>query len=571
MKIHPSIVTSADVVRVIEEARDAELCRNLDLFRDILSSFWDDIEREPDLSNFSAPTRAEFLRLCGVFLSQYGRAKGLDDYQIRARDILTHSARLFESANLHDKAAEAKVGLANCFWFSGEINEYDDILRSIEIEFVAKPNHTVLIQIGLNRIFVSIWRGEYEEAMRLIDEIADVISSNHDFRLRTQFHNLAGITCRLVGDLDRGVIHLSEGVHIAREANNNMFVAFNLNNLANLYRTGGHLDQACNTIEEAITIMEARGDKGWIPHALDTKALIYLDQGEYDKALHIIDRSIEIFSEGEDFSGRTDAMWTKCLCLLRLDRTLDAVKVFAALINLAAQRIGKVAVDKFAELFVEEVYPLKHFPLSDEVATFKRTRVIKAMRECGGQVTKAARALGLRSQQHLSDILNNQFPDIYNELEIKRRERRRVSAPKEQPLGVARLIMPKNRTYSFNFAFRDKGDPQFFYIPRGLMRKFGVKTAAIVAVVPARSESLQDGSPVLYIKDERFYIGSMSFDRFSGLFLVDFENFTFLSDVHLLGVPVGFCPISDRNKRLMKFERLRLVKDSKTKAARPGS
>ena len=37
MKIRSSIVTSADVLRVIEEARDAELCRNLDLFRDILS------------------------------------------------------------------------------------------------------------------------------------------------------------------------------------------------------------------------------------------------------------------------------------------------------------------------------------------------------------------------------------------------------------------------------------------------------------------------------------------------------------------------------------------------------
>ena len=78
MKIRSSTLTSADVRRVIEDARDAELCRNLDLFREILSSFWDDIEVDPDLSDFALPVRAEFLRLCGVFLSQFGRCARID-------------------------------------------------------------------------------------------------------------------------------------------------------------------------------------------------------------------------------------------------------------------------------------------------------------------------------------------------------------------------------------------------------------------------------------------------------------------------------------------------------------
>jgi tetratricopeptide (TPR) repeat protein len=560
MKITSSTLTSADILRVIEEARDAELCRNLDLFQEILSLFWEDIKAEPEVSSFDSPLQPELLRLCGIFLSQLGRARGFPDYQIRAKNLLTHAARMFEVLDFPDKAAEAKVGLANCFWFSGEISEYDDILRSIEIEFGAKPGHPVLIQISLNRIFVSIWRREYEEAMFLINEVSNLISLDHDFRLRTQFHNLACIVYQLKGDVDQSIWHAKESVNIASAANNSMFVALNLNNLANTYRTGGDLERALATSDAAIAITEGRGDKGWTAHFLDTKALIYLDQGEHDKALAVIERSIDIFSDGEDFSGRTDAMWTKCRCLLRLDRPHEAVELFVELSDLAAERIGKVAVEKFVGLFLEEVYPLKHFPLSDEVTAFKRTRVVKAMRESDGHVAKAARKLGLRSQQHLSEILNNQFPDIYDELGIKRRAKRSNEIKKEPPLGLSRLIMPKNRTYSFNFTWPGKLEPQFFYFPRYLMRPFGLKTNAIVAVMPVKSESLFDGGIVLYFYNDTFRIGRICYDELTELFLVDLEELIFLSDVQLIGVPIGYCPVSERNKRIMKFERLQLVK-----------
>jgi tetratricopeptide (TPR) repeat protein len=567
MKTRSSILTSADVLQIIEDARDAELCRNLDLFREILSTFWADIGSEPDVLSFEAGAQPELLRLCGVFLSQFGRAQGLPDYQLRAKDILTRSAEIFEEQNCRDKTAETKVALANCFWFSGEVAEYDDLLRSVEDEFGVAPDHPVSIQIKLNRLLIANWRQDLEEAKYRIAEISGVISPDHDFRLRTQFHNLAGIACRIAGDLERSAIHAIEAVRISRDARNEMFVAFNLNNLAFVYRVDGQLDRAHQTIDEAISVMESRQDKGWIPHALDTKALIYLDQGEYADALKVIDRSIAIFSEGEDYSGLTDAMWTKCQCLLRLDRTGEAVVLFADLKAIAARQIGEVAVDKFAALFAAEVYALKHFPLSDEVAAFKRARVVRAMRESEGHVGDAARALGLRSQQHLSDILNNQFPDIYDELRIKRRARRSGSAapkspvPAPVPAGVTRLIMPKNRTYSFNFAYTDQSDPHFYYFPRHMMGGFGVKTDAVVAVVPARAESLYHDAPVLYVLDDIFRIGRLSFDDFTGLFLVDLEDFIFLSDVQLLGVPVGYCPASARNEDMMRFEALRQVKE----------
>jgi tetratricopeptide (TPR) repeat protein len=566
MKIRSSIVTSVDVPRVIEDARDAELCRNLDLFRVILAAFWEDISGEPDVRSFDPATGAELLRLSGVFLSQFGHARGFPDYQGRAKDILTRAADRFEAQDLPEKAAETKVGLATCYWYSGEVEEHDAMLRSVEEEFGARPDHPVSVQIKLNRIVVAIWRGDRDEAMRLVNEAGSVISDDLDFRLRTQFHNVAGITSRIAGDPERSIVHAKESVRIAREAGNRMFLGMNLNNLAFVYRVSGQYDLALATSNEAIAVSEARGDTGWTAHFLDTKALIYLDQCEYDAAIEVIDKAIEIFSEGEDYGGFTDAMWTKCLCLLRLDRISEALLLFADLTSVAARQIGKVAVDKFVALFAKEVYPLKHFPLTDEVATFKRSRVIKAMRETGGHVGEAARLLGLRSQQHLSDILNNQFPDIYDELKFKRRARRSDAAvPKtaSREQGVSRLIMPKNRTYSFDFAVNGDFDPQFYYFPRNMMSRFGVKTDAVVAMVPAaQTDSLHEGAAVLYVKDGTFRIGRLSFDQFSGLFLVDLAEFTFLSDVQLVGVPIGYCQTSQRNKRMMTFKGLSLVENA---------
>jgi hypothetical protein len=254
-------------------------------------------------------------------------------------------------------------------------------------------------------------------------------------------------------------------------------------------------------------------------------------------------------------------MWTKCRCLLRLSRSLEAIELFAELMDLAAKRIGKAAVDKFAALFLEEMYPLKRFPLTDELSALKRSLVVKALRETEGHMAKAVKVLGLRSQQHLSQMLNREFPDIYDELGIKRRAKRLTETKKEPPLGLSRLIMPKGRTYSFNFNWRGTLEPQFFYFPKYLMLAFGIKADAIVAVMPVKSESLFDGGIVLYSYNYNFRIGRLAYDELAKIFLVDLEELIFLSDVTLIGVPIGYCPVADRHKKTMKFERLQLVKN----------
>src|ERR1044072_1956092 len=103
-------LTTVELLQLIEEARDAELCRDTESFRKILQTVWINIETTPNFENYGEIINAELLRLCGVFLSLYGKySLNLKNYQNRAKDLLTKAIRIFEANNLPDKAAEAHV------------------------------------------------------------------------------------------------------------------------------------------------------------------------------------------------------------------------------------------------------------------------------------------------------------------------------------------------------------------------------------------------------------------------------------------------------------------------------
>ena len=103
-------LNSRDLNLLIADARDAEMCRDIDLVRHTLSVVWEDIEAPPDYSRFAIPIRAELLRLSGVLLSHHGKSRGLAEYQLRAKDLLTTAIDLFESEGDQIKTRRPVLG-----------------------------------------------------------------------------------------------------------------------------------------------------------------------------------------------------------------------------------------------------------------------------------------------------------------------------------------------------------------------------------------------------------------------------------------------------------------------------
>lgn len=562
-------LNTAELLQLIEEARNAELCRDTESLRKTLQVVWN-IEETPNFNPYDDAIKAQLLRLCGVFLSFYGFARTLKNYQLRGKDLLTNAIEIFETKKLLDKAAEAKINLAFCYWNLGEINECETILEVVESDFGKNLLHPVYLQICINRLLIYFWSQDIESALKIIEEINVPMQSCPDVRLQTMFNTQAGIFYRASKKYDKAVFHLNEAIRLAKTVNNHLYVAMNFNNLAYLHKEKGDFEVALGCSSKSIHRVQQIGNQGFLPHFLDTKALIYLDWNKPEKALETIDQANDYFYQGEDYNGLTAALWTKVRCLIRLGRREDAFVTFAELEQIAGERIGEVAVRKFAKNLADEVYALRHLPLLEEVAEFRKSQVAKALIEANGSVGRAAKILQLKNHQTLSDILNKQFPGLVEELGFRRRARRGGNHAKTESGGrravtldksnihhereISRLILP-GKSFSFDFPFSsDKFET--FYFDRYLMQKFGVDCGAIVAVIPVAE--FREGLIVLVSTEDVFAIARVEYDDWAKIYFISDEHGTPvpIDEENVIGEPVGYCLMEAADKKFIEFSRL---------------
>ncbi len=554
-------LTTNELLHLIEEARNIELCRDLDSLREILLTVWN-IEETPRFDNYEEPIKAELLRLCGVFLSFYGFARSLKDYQIRGKNLLMNAAEIFEENKISDKAAEAKINLAFCYWNLGEVNEMEAILNMVESDFSKNLLHPIYLRVRLNRLLIHLWKQDIKSGLEVIDDIALSMQFCTDLRLLAMFHNQAGIFYRISKNYNKAVFHLNEAVRFADEAKNKLFAAFNFNNLALVYKDIKDFQSALKYITDSIEQAEKLNNKGFLPHALDTKALIFLDWNKPKNALDTIKKSIESFKKGEDYRGLTDAIWTKVRCLLRLGRKEDALADFVELENIAAEQIGEIAVKKFRKHLSDELYVLRNLPLAEEVNEFRKERVSAALIEAKGVIGKAAQILRLKNHQALSDILNKQFPELMDELGFQRRAKRRSKIERpERNFSTPQTweIVPlKLEDKHFAFEFEVWFDTfETFHFEKYAMQIFGVESASVVAVAPV--SKIKAGMFILCADEYRFFAGKAEYDDWSGIYFIQDENGypTPFEKENIIGEPVAFCPSALAEDKTIKFSRFR--------------
>jgi tetratricopeptide (TPR) repeat protein len=426
------IETPSEALQLIDRARDAETCRDLDSLNSLLSQVWEDIDTTPDYSRFSEEINAELLRLSGAYLSQHGKSKGLVGQQSRASEMLEHAASIFDLIGNYEKAAEAEIARAACYWYSGEVERCDSILSSLEEEF--ERNHPIYLQIQINRVGCLNWQSHHDQALAVINSIYKYATSCPVQKLQVQFYNQAGITYQLTGEHEKAIDHLLKATFIARTCKNVRLLGLSLNCLSMAFRRSGDFASAHIYAKEAISVLESVGDTGWIPHVLDTRALIFLDEGRPTEALDAIDKAISLFAGSEDYSSLTDAMFTKCRCLLRLRRGPEAFALFAELGHLASVRIGETALRKYSAMLAEEVRNIAGTTLRERTDFLEKDLIREALHASDGNIDEAAKALG-ETQQALLLMLKSKYADLYNELGLqgKPRKTKRSAKKRENP------------------------------------------------------------------------------------------------------------------------------------------
>jgi hypothetical protein len=237
-------------------------------------------------------------------------------------------------------------------------------------------------------------------------------------------------------------------------------------------------------------------------------------------------------------------------------------------LEIARARIGEIAVQKFACALAEEIYVLRELSLTDEVHQFKKERVRAALIKAKGKISEAAASLGLNSHQALSDILNNQFPGLYEESGFRRRaarkarkrksgESRTVIVSSENILNEAKIsplaLTDKNFTFDFPCP---AGEFKTFYFDRFLMKNFGIESGAVVAVVPITE--IKTGMLLLISDESGFTLVKAEYDSWARVFFISDERGEPLplDAEQVVGEPIGYCLIKDADNKFIEFSRL---------------
>jgi tetratricopeptide (TPR) repeat protein len=576
-------LTATEALNLIEEARNAELCRDTTASRRILSAVWQNPESEtdPEISHLPPPLQAEILRLCGFHLSDVGRSRNLKNFQERGKNLITRAVEIFSAENLEVKAAEARVMLALCYCYEGSVAESEMILDETEREYADDQRHEVYIQIQVNRLMIHYKKDEFVPALGIIERLKTSVELCPDLRLVTMYHNQAGIIFCKLGQNQRAMFHLGTAISIAKRAGNTRFVAINLNNLGEVCKDAGDYAQAHLYVDESAKHFRKMNEPGWLAQALDTKAQIYLAQHNAEAALGVIDEALVIFRGGEDYACLVYSLFTKCRVLLQLNNTIDALVLFGELTGIARERIGEFAVKQYAEELAKIIYVYRDLSFPQEVRHFKTEFLAKQLRAADLQVTRAAENLGI-SHQNLSDILNNQVPELFKILGMKRRAKRgtkKQSGAKNVAISARRNsvfegkitpvnIRPNEMIIAGEGGSNGSGgfDPnQFkhyvFGMEGGMLSPSPVDGDVLVLVEQAEKKDKIIGSIVIlqHRRSRVFQCGILGWD--SDLKIYFFQDTsvedgfpTGIDDYRLYGKIIGVCRLDDTDENKVIFQ-----------------
>jgi tetratricopeptide (TPR) repeat protein len=295
----------------------------------VMQPFWNGVETRPHTESLEEDVKAEVLLRCGVITGWIGNNKSIPHSQEWAKDLISESLFIFENLGLAEKAVEAQIELAPCYWRGGAFDEARIFLSmTIEkIKFDESIGDDIKALAYLRRAVLSNDEALHREAIYYLEQGNKFFDSGKNPSLKGKYHNQMGIALQSIGDsqnnpefLDRALIEYSAAGIYFEEAGHKRYTAFVENNIGMVYLSLKKFAEAHEHFETAKKIFNNLKEHIFVAQVDESIAKALIGQNLPEIAERFARKSSAAFEKAERFALMIESQITLGIALARMKK-----------------------------------------------------------------------------------------------------------------------------------------------------------------------------------------------------------------------------------------------------------
>ena len=437
--VNPNLSVGGRAELCCELAKEFEDRGDYEEACEVLSTFWPGIGERPKLEGLKRSIAAEVLLRAGVLTGIIGSSRQIADAQETAKNLISESLTIFQSQRFRNKAAEAQIELALCYWRTGDYNNASDLLK-LALEQLTTDSELKAKAI-IRKAIVDIDSDRLSDALQCLTENAALLHRISSYMLKGCYYQTLGDVFIYLskstapGDyLDRALVEYAAASYHFELADHKRYRANLENNLGVIYFQINRCKEAHEHLNRARRMFTSLKDKGAIAQVDETRARLLLKEKQYSEAEKVARASVRALEKSDMQLPLIESLTTHGTALARLGNYGAALSTFRRAIDGSQEigclkRAGQVALTVFQEIGERLAVQgqgslISGRSLHKEIHLLEHELVKHALETNEGSVTRAANSLGT-SYQELHYMLETRHRDLSHlRTPVRRRSRK---------------------------------------------------------------------------------------------------------------------------------------------------
>ncbi|MGB7923143.1 MAG: tetratricopeptide repeat protein, partial [Pyrinomonadaceae bacterium] len=311
-------------------AKELEERGDYEAARDVMSPFWQRVGERPVTDGLDEASAAEVLLRAGVLTGWSGSANQLQGAQEAAKDLISDSLLIFERLRLGEKAAEAEVELAYCYWREGALDEARVLLQKA-LDRLGDNGGEIKAVALLRKALVESSATRFGDSLRVLLDSAAIFEASDNQTLKGRFHNELAYNFQSLAStenradyIDRALVEFTAASFHFEQAGHVRYRAHVENNLGLLLHSLGKLDEAHEHLDKARRLFAKLKNDVYIAQVDETRSRLFLAQGRAREAEKTARGAIRVFTKAGEHALLAEALNTQGKALVQLERYSEA-------------------------------------------------------------------------------------------------------------------------------------------------------------------------------------------------------------------------------------------------------